>query len=352
MTKWNMVLKTGLMTTTVSLLAGAQSCSQNQASDTPTRVLKKPIGLSQVTSPSLVIPGVGSFDFQTVANQQMGAVIETAAGFSFHATSPANPGASSASDAKLMSVASSTATATPPTSSTIASCLLYTPMANLGGAINSFEIVGGGGITLGFTPAGVSGLGANVGSVDFNVQYAQLDVAMSAVDPLSGEVLSAVDVTAGQTKTTLNADINLGMFNLAPSAFYQTPLAAVTQNALSLGVAGLQTGMTNDDWYTRVLANQGSTLTIVGGNDLGLQVGDQLAIYNEVYYWDGTPCASTYRGGVSATPVATGTVTTVGDEISLVTLTTQTSEAAVVGAKVTVVQLAPAVTTTTGSTSK
>ncbi|MBX2987410.1 MAG: hypothetical protein KF802_05905 [Bdellovibrionaceae bacterium] len=339
-TKERNLWKIATLAPLAGLLMGNQSCQkQDQAQ---TRELKKIVDLGTISSPNLVIPGVGAFDFKFVANQQIYAILLESEGFALRYLPPVTPASSrtevlnglSANDKLVFRKALDGGSNSQVNWSKEASCMVNMPQARLYGSVNSFEMIGGGGISLGFTPSGtMAGTGIG-GNLNFQLESAQMDFSLMAAQPVSGGLMAASNVTAKQTKTNINLGINLGMFSLGPSYFYQTPLASVTKNALTLGVKGLKEQLQKEEWFTRVLANHDSHVTIIGGANLNLKKGDEVAIYNELYYWDGEPCASNYRGGGAINPVAIGRIETAAEEISIVKLIQQTDENAVIGAKV------------------
>lgn len=343
------LIKGAMMIPIAGLLMGNQSCEQKQASG---RQLKRIIEFGKISSPAIRLPDGSFFDFQFVANQQAYAVLMESEGFALRYSPPvitATPssveyGKLSVKDAAIMSKLGKTEGNGLVNWSTEASCMVNMPSARVYGSVNAFEMVGGGGLTVGFTPAGSSTFsGANLG---FQIQFAQMDLSMQAVRPLTNGLMSAVNVNAKQTKTSVNLSVNLGMFSLGPSFYYSTPLANVTKNGLTKAVTALKADLDGkEEWSTRVLANHDTQLTVVGGTNVGLEIGDQLAVYNEIYYWDGEPCNSTYRGGAAKDPVAIIEVEAVGDEISVGKMVKQTDENAVIGAKVKLFKFHDPVTT-------
>lgn len=333
-------MKAAALTPLAGLLMGNQSCQQSAP-----RELRKIVHMGQIQSQPLVIPGGPTFDFKSVANEQATGVIYAADGFALRSPNPVAFTASgmqgkfTKADMQMLAKAGMLETRNNKYS-TEASCMVNLPMAKIQGSVNAFEILGGGGITLGFNPSGAYA-GISLASLNFNVDLAQMDLSMRATHPITGNVLSnaAVNVTADQTKTRISAGINLGLFSIGPSFYYQTPLAQVTKNGLSIAVAQLKEKLKTETWYTRVLANHDTEITVVGGKDVNLVVGDQLAIYNDVYYWDGEPCASTYRGGTSVNPVAIIQIEAVGDEVSMGKVIQQTDTNSVVGARAAVYKL-------------
>jgi hypothetical protein len=321
------------------LLMGNESCEQQQNRETG-RQLKKLVELGRITTPPLSFPNGSNFDFGFVANQQMAGVLFASDGFAFKVEPPMvvtpqgmNFNLSSA-DSSMIQKLSMKGQDPMVHWSTEASCMVNIPMARLYGSINSFEMVNSGGITLGFNANGSyngAGLG---GSLDFEMESLQLDASMDARRPFTNKIMAAANINSKQTKTKVAFTINLGMFSLGPKYYHQTPLSAVTKKALTIGVTSLKEQLKSEEWYTRVLVNHDTHLTVIGGQDVGLEKGDILAVYNEIYYWDGEPCASSYRGGVATEPIAIIEIASVGDEVSYGKFIQQKDENAVIGAKV------------------
>ncbi|MFS4458118.1 hypothetical protein [Bdellovibrio sp. HCB2-146] len=331
------VTKILLLCTGALLTMGNQKCEQK-------RSLKKIIQMDGITSRQVLLPGGGSFDFQAVANQQIYAVLSESEDFTFRYLPPVvvpPEGARLAAVDPLANLTDSDQVAMKvfaspePVYEETAWCMVNLPQAKISGAVNSFELIGGGGATIGYNPAG-DHLPNGLASVGFNVEFAQMDFSMRALRPLTEKVLAATNVTSKQTKTRVNASINIGEFAVGPSAYYQTPLAKVTKNALTKAVKNLAEQLKNEEWSTRVLSSQDTHLVVVGGRDVGLEEGDQLLVYNEQYYWEGEPCNSRYLGGGASagSAVAKIEIEWVGDEISRGRVIEHTANDAVIGAKV------------------
>jgi hypothetical protein len=336
------VLLSGAMMT-----MGNQKCQQ--APQPTERTLKKIIELGALRSSPIFFPGGSAFDFQFVANQQIYGVLSESKEFSLKYNPPiaippqeARPGDMgffnlTKADGQMMK---SFAEASGKDNYDVqyaktAWCMVNTPQAKIAGSVNSFELIGGGGVTVGFTPSGAYPTNG-LASVGLNVEWAQLDLSMVATRPLTSKVMAAANVNSKQTKTKVNFGLNFGAFTVGPSAYYQTPLAQVTKGALVKSVAALSEQLKKEDWFTRVLANHDTHVVIVGGADVNLEVGDQLLVYNEDYYWEGEPCESRYLGGgaQASSAVAKLELDWVGDEISRGRVVQQTDENAVIGAKV------------------
>jgi hypothetical protein len=329
-----------------AMMMGNQKCEQPATSTE--RSLKKIVDLGAIRSSPVNFPS-GQFDFQFVANQQIYAIMLDSKEFAFKYNPPiAVPPAQATGDTNFFNLTKADGVAMKAFSQAVgkddyqlqyaktAWCMVNQPQAKISGSVNSFELLGGGGLSLGFTPAGAISAGSVSGSLGFNVEYAQLDISMVATRPLTSSVTAAANVTSKQTKTKVNFALNFGQFSVGPSAYYQTPLATVTKTALTSAVSGLSTQMKKEEWYTRVMANHDTHLIVVGGADVNLEVGDQLLVYNEDYYWEGEPCNSKYLGGGAQANAAVAKIEIdwVGDEISRGKVVQQNDENAVIGAKV------------------
>lgn len=353
------VLKAGVMCSAAGMMMGNQSCQQQPEA---TRELKRIIDMGKLTAPSITLPQGGTFDFQYVANQQVYSVMQTSDHFALRYGTPVVPTSSTATEAKTLNLSNNdrvmmkaaalnAGVSEKPVMSKEAECLVNLPNERISGSVNSFEMIGGAGVQIGFNAAGpldVSGLTG----LGFSIQWAQLALSMFATNPLTAGVMSSANVTADQTKTSVNFTLNVGAFSVGPSAYYQTPLAKVTENGLIKAADALYTGLENSsegEWYTRVLMDQDTHLVIIGGKDVGVKVGDQFNVYNEYAVWDGDPCNSKYYGSAPSDPVATIQIDTVGDYISFGKVTVQTDENPVIGAKVRVLKL---VSDTTATSSK
>lgn len=344
-------LKSGMLLGTAALLMGNQSCQQEQVSQ---RELKRIVEMGKIISPKITLPQGGSFDFEYVANQQVYAVLQTSEHFALRYAPPVEtvPEVSSVGSQKVLNVSTKDRAMLKAFSanagvsekaqySTDAECMINMPSARIAGSVNAFEMIGGAGVNIGFTQAGPINVGG-LSQLGLAIQWAQLDLSMMATHPLTQGLLAGANVTSKQTKTQVNFTLDVGGFAVGPSAYYQTPLAKVTQKALTTGVDGLYTQLKGkEEWYSRVLMNHDTHLVILGGTNINAKIGDQFNVYNELYYWEGDPCNSKYYGGGASSPVATIAIDWVGDEVSRGKVITQTDQNPVLGAKVKVLKLAP-----------
>lgn len=337
--------KASVMMLGAAMTMGNQKCEQ---APTAERSLKKIVELGSIRSSPIMFPGGSSFDFQFVANQQIYGVLLDSKAFTLkynpviavppqQATGDTNFFNLTKADGQMMKSFSQAAGKDNYNIeyAKTAWCMVNIPQAKISGAVNSFELIGGGGLTIGFTPNGALPT-TGLTSAGFNVEFSQLDLSLRATRPLTSKVMAAGNVTSKQTKTRVNFGLNFGAFNIGPSAYYQTPLAQVTKNALIKSVDLLSDELKKEEWHTRVLADHDTHMVIIGGLDVGLEPGDQLLIYNDLHYWQGEPCNSAYIGGGSkvSSAVAKVEIDWVGDEISRARVIEQNDDKPEVGARV------------------
>lgn len=352
---FQLLAKSSLMIPAALMLMGNQSC---QKTVVPQRELKKFVELSKIQTQPLYLPGGGVFDFKTVSNQQLqGALFDVGGLMSitpFQSVSSSTSGNSAANGDKFFNVQKISEDGESQTLSKIdqslfqkystnapdiqfskeASCFINMPHMKIHGSINSFELVSTTGLSLGYSPVAAMPVGGI--SADMKFDRAQLDMSMVATHPMTDKVIAAVNLTADQTKTQFSLGLDLGIFRLGPSFYNQTPLAEVTKTALRKSLQGIKDQLIAQEWTTRVLVNHDTHISLRGGTDVGLKVGDILKVYNEMGYWIGEPCGenSQYIGSAGKTSVATIELEAVGDSISIGKVTEQTDEAAVPGAVV------------------
>ncbi|GEM_PF-1005138 len=338
------IMKATLLVLGALLTMGNQKCEQ----EVKVRELKKIVDLTTIRSSPLHFPNNTAFDFQFVVNEQIYGVLAASDSFAVKYLPPISKPPQMARSGDLAFYNLSEADGIMMKAFTqqagkenfnaqysqTAWCMVNEPQVKLAGAINSFEMIGGGGVKIGFTPGGAIPTNG-ISDVGINVEWAQLDMTMVALRPLTSKVVSGANITSKQTKTRVRFGLNFGSFSVGPSAYYQTPLAQVTKNALAKALDLLGADLKKEEWYTRVLANHDSHLVVVGGADVNLEVGDQLLVYNEEYYWEGEPCNSRYLGGgaQAGSAVAKIQIDWVGDEISRGRVIEQNDFNAVIGAK-------------------
>ncbi len=323
-------IKIGTIISIAGLMMGNQSCDKKQQPEP--RSLKKIVSIGMISSQPVKLPDGNIFDFQFVVNQQVYNVLYESKAFAFRDNTPIT-GISMASDGSVLgklnfSKASlnlyekimdkSAERMVFP--SQLAYCLINKPQFKIGGSVTSFELIGGGGLRLGFNQLGNfsgAGIGAN-----FKVNVSQLELIMKALSPMKNAVLSSVSFRANKTEQAGGFDLMIGPFSVGPSYYYNTPMAKVTRTALSGAIDLLKKDLQKAEWFSRILDYReeggGDLITVIGGNDVGMQIGDQLAVYNEITYWEGEPCNSsvTNEGGALGKPIGIIQITDVSPELS------------------------------------
>ncbi len=332
-----MKINIGLATKGLALIGMGASLMGNQScQSTPTRTLARRVLVGQITAPPIVLPpslGNTSFNFGYVANQQMKAILNTTKSFSTANMDPNMTFTPAGLDADItndfqqcdgtdqtvviqsvtpasMSVSGMTEIATKTNS-----CVINLPQALVNGSINDFTLVGGGGLSLSL--AGISVLP----SLSFSFQYYRLQSEMTAVKPLdqgSNTFVSTINNANGYSGS-LSATLSFDGLTLGPSGYFNTPLSTVVQNGLTSAVTDLANAWSaQDPWYTTVLKACGTYIYVNGSSDLGLKVGDVLAVKNVTYIWSGAVCDSASLGDVpDVTPVAYAQIVSLGDNIAV-----------------------------------
>lgn len=326
-TIFSRIYKMVMIVSLAGLMMGNKSCDKKPPE---VRALKKIVDVGVITSQPVKLPDGNIFDFQFVINQQIYNVLYESKAFAFRDKSPLT-GLSMASDGSIMgklnfskasldlyerSMNKSANQVVVP--SKLAYCLLNKPQARVGGAVTSFELLGGGGLHLGFNQLGDYS-GAGIGA-SFKVDVYQLELILKALSPMTRSTMANVSYRSNKTDQAGSFDLMIGPFSVGPSYYYNTPMAKVTRNALEGAINLLKGELDKHDWFTRVLDYQeGDRLVaFIGGNDVGMRIGDQLAIYNEITYWEGDPCNSNISkdGGALGNPVAIVQITDVSPEVS------------------------------------
>ncbi len=277
------------------------------------RVLKKNAELSRLSSAQMVLPDGKPFDFEYLVNAQIYDVISRhnkfvvpfVAGASTTSFEAASVGVADADFDRLSDwqnetrnrVMAANVQGTP-------ECLKRGPQVELGGAVESFEIAGGGGLFFGFGP-NVGPITSIGGSID--VQFAQLSTSMVGYHPLSRVITGSGRARTTQTRVDIDLSINFGLFRLGPRFFFQSPLANVSRRALDITLRNLSDDMDQKAeqdgrpaWETKVRNDMDTHVIIYAGRRHGLKVGDELAVYNMNHFWenDGTPCEVRYEGAL------------------------------------------------------
>ena len=325
------VIKFLALVPVAGMMMGNQSCQKQPVVEK--RSYKKIVEMGSIQAQPILLPGGQSFDFKFVANQQMYGVITASKKFAMRTAPPivADPSQATTSNVEDsryfnlskadMGLFQKSLDANKKSIQSVFSreswCMVNLPQAKISGAINGFEITGGNGISIGYSPTGASS--SFGGAMEFETQTAQLDLSMRAMPPLGSTVLAAANIDSKQTKKATKFKLSYAGLSAGMSYFYSTPLASVTENGLTMGLDALAKQMGDDTWYSRVFADADKAVILVGGLDVGYKVGDQLDVYNEQYAWDGEPCNSNYLGGVgtgSSSYYARVEIVSVGDQLS------------------------------------
>lgn len=341
------VLKVTAAMGLAGMMMGNTTCAGKTVADKG-RVLRRLVQVGKIDAQPIQLPDNQVFDLQFVVNQQYPDVLTSSKEFAVINRDVTNGligggPAVTPKDAALLSKMG------PPSEKWAATkdaeCLISLPQYKLNGVVNSYEWVAGGGISIGYTPSGSHAVSNIGGSVHFD--KAEMNLTLRAKNPIDGTNMKSADVTKNQIKTKVAFDISFGQISIGPEFYYQKGLAAVTKEALELGLAALKAQTDQQPWQTRAGEVQDNFITIVGGDDINLMEGDQVSFQNARYQWnDNKICDPTaYVGYVPGEIIGYGTVIVggVGDHLATVQIEQNTLKDDIVpGALVKLVKLVDA----------
>ena len=170
-------------------------------------------------------------------------------------------------------------------------CLIERPQHYIQGKILSLEAHSGGRLVFGFSAA-VAQLPIQA---SISIDRMKMDMAMNTYDSWTQEKTQSQIASVLKKDMALKFGIDLGIINIGPQIYRKTGLAEVTGDVLKKAIE--QTGtslnsMTGQQWKSRVVINNDNYIGILGGEELGIQVGDQFVVENENHSWLGEPCAA------------------------------------------------------------
>lgn len=170
------------------------------------------------------------------------------------------------------------------------SCLIERPQHYLNGKILSLEAHSGGSLVFGFNQT-IAQLPIQA---SFNLDRMKMDMVMNVFDSWTQEKTQSQIASVLKKDFSLKIGLDLGLFHIGPQIYRKTGLAEVTELAIKQAIE--QTGkalnqMPSQQWKTRVVISSDNYVGILGGDELGIKVGDQFIIENENHTWLGAPCA-------------------------------------------------------------
>lgn len=181
------------------------------------------------------------------------------------------------------------------------SCLIERPQHYLSGKVLSLEAHSGGGLVFGFNQS-VAVLPIQA---SFSIDRMKMDMAMNVFDSWTQEKTQSQIASVLKKDFSLKVGLDLGIIHIGPQIYRKTGLAEVTDQVVKAAIE--QTGKALNDlpsqhWKSRVVISSDNYVGILGGDELGIKVGDQFIIENENHSWLGEPCA---QGSVLIASIAT-----------------------------------------------
>lgn len=300
------ILKMSMVVVLAAINMGNEGCEQKE--EEPARKLRKRASISRIYVPShMELPGGEKANFDYIVNSQMSHVISehdefvpSLGAFEINSAFSEMGRLSNEDFRSLMEVERQTGAQIFALSDSTPSCIRYAPMLDIGGAVESFEIVGKGGITFGFGP----NVSPTKVSAKFYVERARLHANFQAYHPLRLESpLATGRVPANHTTVDIGTTVDFGFGHVNFNWFYKTPLAEVSYNALSASLKAMAEDFDKKAiaknqpiWETKVREDHDTFISIYGGRHDGLMVGDEVEVYNTRYFWSGEPCKSKFEG--------------------------------------------------------
>jgi hypothetical protein len=181
------------------------------------------------------------------------------------------------------------------------SCLIERPQHYLDGKILSLEAHSGGGLVFGFNESMVQlPLQAS-----FNLDRMKMDMVMNTYDSWTQEKTQSQIASVLKKDLSLKIGLDLGIIHIGPQIYRKTGLAEVTDQVLKKALeqtASALKAQPSQQWQSRVVINNDNYIGILGGDELGIKVGDQFIVENENHSWLGRPCAD---GSIITASIAT-----------------------------------------------
>lgn len=188
----------------------------------------------------------------------------------------------------------------------VPACELELPFIPLAAHVQDFQITSIGGASLSVNLAGFF----NLFKISKRKVQGDLNLSLTSLeDENPWSVLGSGKFESKGTEIGVLFE-NLG---LGGSSFVQTPFGQVLRQAVREGLSQVRKKFQqmNPLWYS-ILQNkrelEDESFLVRGGEDLGLQVGDEFEIYTVSHHWKDRPCASDYQGYTLDTEKPLGTV--------------------------------------------
>lgn len=230
-------------------------------------------------------------------------------------------------------------------------CIAQSPEVRLSGNVITFELIGGGGVHVGY-PGGGGGIPGGMGG-SLNLETTRLSVTLQSEDPLSRRPIAIDEGHASEVK--LDASFNyMGFIGL--DFFFKTPLFGVVTSAFQESIDNLVTThmsrMSVQKWteawqskviFDPVIADGDTHIAIRGGWRANIRKGDQFSVFNMHYKWIGSECESTLDYAIAhpLEPIAEITVVEAAQDVAVARVTKTSQDYQVTpGAIVKIISLA------------
>jgi hypothetical protein len=303
------------------LSMGNQGCEQTPVEGP--RELKRIVEVAKISAQPVIQPNGKIFDLEFVMNIQFPDVLVSSKQYAVINKNLGSDGSPESISSKILNTDGQKntklgAAAFKAVQTKEAECLINLPQWRLGGAVNSYELVAGGGLRVGYTPAGPTTSTSISGEVKF--QKSEMDLTLKAFHPFDKRLVEAANIKKDQIDGSIAADINFGLISIGPEYWFKKGLASVAREAMEKGIKALKALTDKREWYSRIIYYEEEFPVVRGGVDVGMKKGDKFTLHNSRYYWDsenGVCNPANYQGSLDGPAIATAEVIDVGDYVSL-----------------------------------
>ncbi len=183
-----------------------------------------------------------------------------------------------------------------------ASCLIERPQHYVFAKALSLEAHSGGSLVFGFDQS-VAQLPLQA---SFSLDRMKFDLGMNIFDSWTQEKVQSQIASVKKKDMSLKVGLDLGLFHIGPQIYRKTGLAEVVDEAVKKVVDQVGEAMkimSSQQWKSRVVISSDNYVGILGGEELGIKIGDQFKIENENHTWLGEPCgpSSVLVGSIAVT---------------------------------------------------
>lgn len=168
-------------------------------------------------------------------------------------------------------------------------CLIERPQHYLFGKVLSLEAHSGGSLVFGFDQS-IAQLPLQA---SFTLDRMKMDMSLNVFDSWTQEKTQSQIASVLKKDFSLKVGLDFGLFHIGPQIYRKTGLAEVTDQLVKKAIEVTGQALNNlesQEWKSRIVINGDNFVGILGGDELGIEIGDQFEVENENHSWLGEPC--------------------------------------------------------------